>query len=363
MKKFCIVSFCNIYVLPYARTYIKAIQDSGAESTLLFWDRDNVNGSNDDYPECKKLCYQRKMTPESSFKDKLLGYIEASRYFCKVLKEEKFDGLFFLQTHAAVVCQRILSKRYKGKYIVDIRDYTLENYGIYRYLEEKIISSSFAMVISSPAYSKFLPSHEYVVAHNYTPFPEDKVKIIRYKTATREKEPIGISFVGTIRFIDMDKKILKLFANDNRFKINYFGNGSDILRNFCIENGIYNTEFYGSFSPEMTTSFYEKTDIINNLYGNKNKFLDFALSNKLYHAGQFHMPILVSPGTYMEDISTKYHIGFVFNVDNQNEPDRLFYWYSKLNREELSKGSNAFIETVKQDNKKYEEMIQNFLHS
>ncbi|MDA8227763.1 MAG: hypothetical protein M0T74_08730 [Desulfitobacterium hafniense] len=363
MKLFCIIGFCNMYVLPYAKTYIKAIQDSGAECTLLFWDRDEVDGGNDNFPGCRKLCYQRKKTPESSAKDKVLGYLGASKYFRKVIKEENFDGLIFLQTHAAIACQSVLNKQYQGRYIVDIRDWTLENYGIYRNLEKKAIDSSFATVISSPAYSKFLPEHDYVVAHNYTPFPEDQVKAIREQLLRDKPEPIGISFVGTIRFIDMDKKILKLFANDERFSINYFGTGSDILETFCKEQGINNTQFYGSFSPDMTTSFYEKTDIINNLYGNHNKFLDYALSNKLYHAGQFHMPILVCPDTYMEEISKEYGMGFVFDVDDAKNPDKLYEWYSGLDRDKLAEGCDRFIEKVKQDNEKFYALIKDFVGS
>ena len=47
MKRYCLVSFCNIYLLPYARKYIDAILASGAECDLIYWDRDAVNGEND----------------------------------------------------------------------------------------------------------------------------------------------------------------------------------------------------------------------------------------------------------------------------------------------------------------------------
>lgn len=361
MKRYCLISFCNIYVLPYAKLYIDAIIASGAECELIYWDRDAVNGTKDGFNECRKICYQRKLTQESSSAEKLLGYVESRNFIVKNLKANDYDGIVFLQTHAAVACKGILKKKYQGKYIVDVRDFTLENYSIYKKLEDKVITNSFATVISSPAYSKFLPNRDFVVAHNYSPFPGEMVSEIRRTVSERQNDPIQISFVGTVRFIDMDMKLLKLFANDKRFKLNYFGTGSEVLSDFCAKAGITNTEFHGSFTPEMTASFYQKTDLINNLYGNHNPFLDYALSNKLYHSGQLYIPILVCPGTYMEEVTAKYNMGFVFDIDQPKMKDTLYNWYHSLDRERLAKGCDEFITSVIEENADFNRMLENFL--
>ncbi len=350
-----------MYVLPYARIYIDAIHSAGAKCDLIFWDRDSVNGKNDNFDGCKNLCYQRKITPASSGKDKFLGYIEARNYFIRCLKSTDYDGVIFLQTHTAVACKSVLSKKYKGKYIVDIRDYTLENYSVYRKAEEGVIANSFSTVISSPAYSKFLPKNDYVIAHNFSQFPEGRANEIKELNKDKKSEPIKISFVGTVRFIEMDTKILKLFANDERFQINYYGTGSDVLKAFCEKESIKNVDFYGSFSPNMTLDFYEKTDLINNLYGNHNPFLDYALSNKLYHSGQLNIPILVCPDTYMEDVSLKYNMGYVFDVDKNDCKDDLYKWYCNLDRSRFSKGCDEFISNVKKENLEYQKVISDFL--
>jgi len=361
MKNYCLVSFCNIYVLPYAKTYIDEIIKSGNKCTLLFWDRDAVDGENDQYEGCEKICYQMKINPESTGVTKLVGYLKAARFFNRVLEKTDFEGIVFLQTHAAIMCKNILLKKFRNRYIVDIRDYTWENFAPYKWLEEKTMKEAYSVVISSPAYRKFLPKREYIIAHNYTPFSEDVIREIRESSERRQNSPVGISFVGTIRFLDMDKKILQLFKNDERFKINYFGTGSDVLKTFAEDNHIDNVEFYGSFKPIMTTEFYKKTDLINNVYGNHDRFLDFALSNKLYHSGQFHIPILVCPETYMEEIALQYHMGFVLDVNDKESPDKLFKWFRQLDRQKLAKGCDSFIETVKLDNEKFTEMIICFL--
>ena len=141
-------------------------------------------------------------------------------------------------------------------------------------------------------------------AHNYTPF--DKEALAGFLSSIQSKKDngvINISYVGTVRFLNMDKKILRLFANDERFSINYFGRGSEALESYCKDNKIQNVRFHGSFSPSHVMDFYKETDLINNLYGNHTKELDYALSNKIYHAGQLHLPILVCPETYMQEVS------------------------------------------------------------
>ena len=362
MKKYGIVSFCNIYVLPYAKTYIDAIRNKGAECTLIFWDRDTSDGVHDNYRGCIIKSFQKLCTNESPAIDKIRGYIEGVRFFNRVLMESNYDGVVFLQTHAAVACMQTLLKKYRNRYIVDIRDWTLEHIPIYKFIERKCIIKSFCTVLSSPAYKSFLPDYSYTIAHNFTPFFSDNIEKWRSSLDFKnKKEIISISFVGTIRFVDMDKKILSLFANDSRFKINYFGIGSEILKKYCQDNEIMNVEFYGSFSPEMTESFYNETDLINNLYGNHNNYLDYALSNKLYHAIQFYKPILVCPHTYMEKIILEYGLGFVFDVDNKTEPDRLFEWYHSFDADGFVSGCKKFLETVIKDNKNYHVKIGEFL--
>lgn len=360
MKRYCIVSFCNIYVLPYAKKYIDAIQQSNYECTLLYWDRDAINGENDNYSGCVKKIYQRKLDSNARTSDKILGYISARNYFISVLKQEQYDGVIFLQSHAAVACFSVLNKKYKNKYVIDIRDYTLENFCIYRNLETRVILNSFMTVISSPAYRNFLPASNYVMAHNYLPFPISNINDIRNRKISHS-DPIRISFVGTVRFFDMDKKILTLFANDNRFCICYYGRGSDILEKYCIERNIRNANFYGSFSPEMTIDFYKNTDLINNLYGNNSPYLDFALSNKLYHTGQLYIPILTCPDTYMANITDKYQMGFTFDVNDSKSPDKLYRWYRNLDWNQLKKGCDSFLSDVRSAEDTYQQKIHEFL--
>ena len=358
-KKVCIVSYCNLYLLPYVKFYLETIKKSGYECDLLYWDRDVNNDEKYKYDGCKKVLYQKRISSNTRAFKKIIGYIAATAFFKKVLKRNNYDRVVFLQTHAAVLCKSILLKKYKNRFVVDIRDYTLENYKLYRVNEEKVLKASQFNVISSIGYKNFLPKCNYVVAHNYDAFDSNQIEEV-LSNHTLKNEVIRISFVGTIRFLEMDKKILQLFKNDSRFQINYYGNGSDTLREYCQKNLIKNVDFEGSFNNKDTYKFYLKTDIINNLYGNKSPFLDYALSNKLYHAAQFNLPILVCKNTYMEQISKKYNLGHTFDFEDPKALDELYEWYSNYDRNKLEMGAKAFLEEVIKENNCFKDKINSF---
>lgn len=362
MKRVCLVSFCNMYYLPYASLYIDSIIANGAKCSLLFWDRDAVGGNNDNYPQCdEKIVFQYHEIKNSLGLKKIWGYIKAARYFRKVLSEKDFSGLIFLQTHCAVACEKILLNKYRKKFILDIRDYFYDDIKWYNRKEKHLIDNSYANVISSPAYKTFLPEGKFYISHNYTPFNKTDLISFISKKQIKQSSSITISYVGTVRFIEMDKKMLNLFANDKRFTISYYGRGSEVLSDYCSKNHIENVKFHGSFSPTEILHFYEETDIINNIYGNHTKELDFALSNKIYHAGQLLTPILVCPDTYMETVSMKYKMGFVFDVNKEGIVDELYNWYNTFDREQFIKGCKRFIEDVIMENKEYINVCNDFV--
>lgn len=360
MGNYCLVSYGNIYCIPYAEYYINEITNTGNECTLLFWDRDEEGSQNDNYPSCNKIVFKQTINNTTSFAKKLVGYFRSTFFFKKVLRKGKFDGIVFLQTHGAVACESVVRRYYKNRYIVEIRDYSLEKFGLFRKKEKKTIYDSFATIISSPAFQTFLPEYNYVVAHNYSSYSSDVVKEVR-DSSKKNDNTINLSFIGNVRFIEINKKVLDLFKNDYRFRICYFGNGSDILKQYCIDNNILNVSFCGRFAPQKTTDLYSKTNLINNIYGNHNLYLDFALSNKLYYAATFHIPIIVCPETYMEEITSKYGIGFSINLESKNEPDRLYEWYKSLNREDFNNGCDRLINRVIKDNEYYYKIIKDFL--
>lgn len=107
MKRYCIVSFCNLYILPYAKTYINMILSNAASCDLVYWDRD-IGDSKDCYPGCTIYPFKYPVSNRTSVLKKFIGYFLVTRFINTAIDRKDYDGIFFLQSHAAVSCIGIL---------------------------------------------------------------------------------------------------------------------------------------------------------------------------------------------------------------------------------------------------------------
>ncbi|MFK8793965.1 glycosyltransferase family protein [Planococcus plakortidis] len=360
-KKICFISLSNLYLCPYIKRYVEIIEksDENYEFDIIYWDRHNLNeiydGAN------KSISFQYILSEGSSYKEKVLGYLKFKKFTQKKIQENKYNGIVLLQTSAGVLLQKSLKKLYFKKYILDIRDYTMENNKLFYYLISKLIDNSFLTVISSEGYKNFLPEYKYLITHNSNEI-EEKV-LSKFDKRNRTTEKIVISYIGLIRFHEQNKKVIMNFLNDNRFTLRFIGEDAMSLKSFCDENNVKNVELIDRFPPEKTIDYYYDTDIIYNLYGNNTPLLDYSLSNKLYYAAQLNIPILVCPKTFMEEVSTKYNFGLVYNDENLRANDDLFEAFNNLDREHLKAGTKMFLKKVKKENELFSQEVRFFLNN
>lgn len=178
--KICLVSFIAPYTIPYINIYLNKIKEANAECDIVFWDRDGTFAKKTE----GNVHYIPFSSPANQNESKIkryLQYIPATKFIRKQLKNNKYDKVIFLQTHAAIACKSIILKQYSKRYIVDIRDFTLENFSFFRKMEKDVIENSYCTVISSKGYQSFLPKFDYVIAHNYTPTDKKTVDEIHSK--------------------------------------------------------------------------------------------------------------------------------------------------------------------------------------
>lgn len=355
---YALVSFTNINVLPYASAYIRSILANGNTCDLVFWDRDAANGDKEVEFGCQIICCNYKVTPDSTRFDKAKGYLGAIRHINYWLLRKRYDRVVFLETHSAVSCFIPVFVRYRRRFVLEIRDFTYENNSIYRLLEKAVITRAAQCIISSEAYQCFLPRGKYLIAHNISHFTSEQLSMAQKSIGLTS--PYIIAFVGTIRFIDNNKKLLKAFANNPNFVLAYYGSGSETLKAYCAQQGIDNVLFRGRFSQGETLNQYKNVAVINNVYGNNSPYLDFALSNKLYHAAQLRIPILVSPGTFMEKVTERYGIGYAFDISDPKEPFGLLSWLDSIDRKQFEESCDRFLDQVEKEMQSYTEFIKRF---
>lgn len=356
-SKICIISLDNLNRVPYINVYKKVLTE---DFDVIYWNRANMT------EECGASNYYRFSHTVNNHNyimavlTKLSGYISFRRFVIKVLKENNYLGIIPIPSNCAVLLYSYLLRKYKNKYIVEVRDYWKENQKWYYNLEKNIISNSFFTAISSAAYKKFLPEYNYVQAHNLPEIKESDVLKIRTRKKITKGNRIILSCIGGIKHACYDKEILKRIANDIRFEIRYIGRGYEVLQSCVNEIHMKNAYIEGCFPQEKTIDYYIDTDVIVNLYGNNTPTLDYALSNKLYYAALFHMPILVCPGTAMADIAVSAGFGFVFDKDDPDVLDKLYSYCINLDYQLLGNNCDQFIRSVRNDMSYYEKKIKDF---
>lgn len=351
MKKVCFISMGNIYSTPYIKDYIDNFS-STIIYDVIYWDRENL----DEYIDANNIFrfnlitdYNRDASKfnTSSFV-KLKGYAKFSKYAKNILKSNEYDYVILLHTSAAIITRNVLLSKFRKKYIIDIRDYTLENNKIFYLIEKQLINNSLYTVISSEGYKNFLPKHEYLIAHNNHNYD---IQISKRDKEIIKFDHLNISYIGAFGYREVQERLLLNLKNNPKIKLSYIGRGSRKIMEFVEENDINNVLLIDRFKPEETLGYYKDVHFINNLYGNNTPVLDFALSNKLYYAAEFKIPILVSPKTYMAEISTKFGFGVVVSdLEDKDLDKKLLNYYENLDWEKFNENCNKFLTKVKAEN-------------
>ena len=352
-NKICIVVSANLTYLPFYYRYEELLDKYNMPFDLIIWNRQGV-----DIVSKAKNIYEFKLldsTNNGNWK-KINKFFKFSNYVKHKLKDNTYSFVFFLGTYAGngILLNRFLRKNYKYKYLLDIRDYTYEWFLPYKLMEWQVINNAHTVVVSSKGYFSFLPQNKnYIVAHN---IDWENINAAQNSKRIVDSNRIRISFIGNMRYYDENFRFLNLMKNDERFIIQYYGTGCEILKEYCENQSINNVSFMGRFDRSETANLYANTDIVNNLYGNNKTFLKLALSNKLYYSLFLGLPILVCENTYMEEITTIGKIGFTVDYNDPNIKDKLYAFVRNYNsksyeseklKEQVLFEDNEFVESIK----------------
>ena len=358
MSKVCILSAVNIKHMAMISLYTERLLRDGIDFDIVYMDK---YGEDEEFPAKNKYVFKNIIDHEQSKWLKALKYLRFRKYAIKVLEENKYDFIIVWNDVAIIMFSDYLARKWKGKYALNIRDYCWQDKKPLSWLFKWVIRNAAFNTTSSLGYKAFLPDADYIQVHSLN---MPVLRKLTPRTGFRKQgEPIRIGFVGYVRFFDINSRLLDIFKNDPRFELHYYGSHSEYLQEYAQKEGITNARFHGSFPVQDTNLYLERIDIVNNLYGNQTKALDYALSIKLYNGVWCRLPILVCPGTYMEEISNKYGIGYtVCDYDDQLK-DRVYQWYTGMNFQEFNDGCERFIATVERENKIFDKAYEQFIAS
>jgi len=342
-----IIGFANLRYMPYIKYYTDIFDKHEVQYEIIYWNR---RGLVEEW-HAETFAFTEKMDDSVPKINKISAMLRFGKFTKNKIMERKYDFLVILTSIPAILLGNYIKKTYSFRYVVDIRDYTYEGFYIYRHNLKGILNKAAMRVISSPAFKNFLPLDDYIICHNLS-ISRDTDRNIRTKKP-RNKNVLNISYIGAIAYFAEVAKLLDAIANDSRFIFLFYGSGVDdqALKTYCLANGINNVYFHGMYKPSEKEAFYGETDLIFNAYGADVRNTKLSLSNKLYDAAWYRIPILVSPGTAMFEMAK--YMGFELNFEKATIADDLYNWYNELDWERFKVTADTLINKAFDDNKKF----------
>lgn len=330
--KVAVIAFNNIRISPYVKIYTEWLQKKEIEYDLIYLDREGVVerlGASSVYPI--PFCGGNKF----------FAFMRFTGAVKKILKRNKYDFLFVMPTFSAVLLSRFISKRYKGKYIVDIRDKTHEDNRFYFARERRAIENSAMNVISSKGYYSFLPKGEYV----FSPNVSATSRVPEYKFTRKEDVPLSIAYVGCISRTALYKRLIEKVLKDDRFEVDLYG--SEVLRpgvtsvaDYVKTLGTNKVRFHGAYKPEEKAEIVKSIDILINIYGSDG--MRVAMANKFYDSMYFKKPMISEAGSVMHKECGDFT--FAFDIEDDAALDNLYEWYMNLDGEAYDRFADGYLE-------------------
>ena len=280
--KVAVIGFNNLKYSPYIKTYTDLLDKYAIDYDVIIPNRnclsETVNGN------LISIEWDAK-------KNKLQNFRAFSKATKKLLKSNDYSFVFVLTTLPAILLSRVLVKKYRGRYLVDIRDYTYDKAPFFKTVEAYVLKHAHTRVISSPAFKDFLPDLEYVLCHNFS--HRDMEADAGFE---RRINPIRIGYVGSIAYVEECKRLIDLVKKDDRFSFFLYGNevNGNIVSDYAKMANTPRIQCFGGYDPAEKAQIVRGVDILFNDYGNVIKaFLRVKLF--CYRINSYHSFLLLSP--------------------------------------------------------------------
>lgn len=359
--KCLIIAFHPRSMSHYVNAYEASMKAAGIPYDVVFWDRFS-NGDLDKIDN--EFTLHRICTLGGNKVKKIPAFIYFRNKLKYIIENDSYDKIVVLNTMPGILLSDILLKKYRNKYILDIRDYTYEKFRFYKYRVERLIDNSFFTAISSEGFKEFLGnSSKLVTNHNISNIEhlQNNKDAKGYESLKRKVYNIG--FLGVVRYERENLKLITAFKNSDVLKFYYIGRmyPECKLREFCENNSVTNVAFKPEFSNEEKPELYKNIDMINAVYGSNSIEVTTALPNKLYDALIFKKPMLVSKNTYLSSIVDAYNLGVSIDIDNDNIKDVILNYINSDYSQEFFSGTEKFLKKVLLDQEIYKKRIDEFI--
>ncbi len=349
--KVAIVFASNLWFAPYIQNYTKLLDKWGINYELIYWDRFLEEPNKPNVFSC---------IPSKGKISKYVDYYRFSQFVKNRIISEKFDKVIMSGPQTALLLRSFLTKTFKGKYILDYRDLSIEQIPIMKWRYKALLKNSYANVISSPGFADYLPQgYKFLISHN---FDIDLVK--KALTTTVQPfsiEPIRILTIGGIRDYSSNSEEIIALSNVENVKMDFVGKGpsKETLEKLANEIGTKNITFTGYYEKKDEVDIVLKSSFMN-IYYPKIKSHSSALSNRFYNSLMYCRPMIVTKGGVQGNYAEKYHVGI--SIDSADQIlGEIKKWIETVNFVEYQENCKKLLEEFLNDYESFKESVYNFI--
>lgn len=348
------IVFCNeLNICPYVEKYTDILDEKHIEYDYILWNRSNLKK---DYPKNYKVYSESSELYIKKYK-KIGSFIRFSKYVNRIIRDNNYDKLIILTSMSALICYKLLIRKYKKKYIFDFRDSSFEKNSIFKYILKQIIDSSYFTCISSPKFKDILPKNNYIIAHNFQYKNIKDNDLSEYKV----EKTIRLLHIGITRGETYNKKLADIFGNDNRFFVDIVGSGNDTYSFKEYVKNLKNINVQGTYNNIEKERYIKNADML--LYYYPCSFNNnIALANKYYDGIILKKPLIGNINTYSGKRIMDNNIGISLDLEDKQFSNKLYDYYCNLDMEEFYYNTKIELENVIAEDWIYLQKIYEFLN-
>lgn len=353
--KVALIIPANVYFAPYVKIYTKILDRFGVCYDIISWNREGRA------EEGIQFSYQLKNRNPISL---CWGSYCFASFVKKCLKKTKYERLVVFTSQSAIFLSRYLKRRYKGKYIFDYRDLSIEQKAVFHVPFNRVLKHSYINVVSSLAFVKYLPqNYNYILSHN---FNVDEVR--KALTTSQMKDlkstdggTIDVLTIGGIRDYESNVQVVEHLANVDNVTVRFVGKGcaAPMLERFAKSTNANNVTFEGYYPKEKEKQYINDCTFLNIFYPRKPSH-DTALSNRFYNSLIYKRPMITTINTLQGDYASKYKVGIA--IENCIDLDvKLRLFIKNMDVESYIKNCNLLLKEFLADYDTWENKVHEFI--
>ena len=351
-QKVALVVPNNVWFCPYVSIYLDVLKSYHVNYDIISWNRDGK----------KEDAIQYNYTPKSRNPLLLLwAYQKFALFVKKTIKRNGYDRLIVFTPQSGIFLGSFLEKEFKGRYIFDYRDLSIEQKEYFKRPFLTVLRNSFANVISSPGFKKYLPTgFNYILSHNFNVETVRKALNEQGKVELN-RNPIDVLTIGGIRDYETNVQVIEHLFNEEGFTVRFVGKGpsATALQKRAEELRAFNIFFEGYYPKEKEKDYVSDASFINIFYPRKPSH-DTAISNRFYNSLIYRKPMITTKYTIQGDYAEQYKVGLALeNCDNL--PYILRSYLATMDTQQFCQNSDKLLADFLKDYEVWEKMVLEFI--